>query len=183
MRKNIILITKKLIFPLIFISLVGISFLTDFETGKGIGYNFYDFFLSMISFVPAVFLLIGIFEVWVKKETIEKHLGENSNPLSYLWAILLSGTTIGGLYVAFPVAHTLYSKGARLSIIFTYVGAAAVARVPMTLYEASYVGVKFTIIRIAVSLPLIIVSSMLLEKFLKNRDFTIKDKKTGESFK
>ncbi len=129
----------------------------------------------MISFLPAVFILIGIFEVWVKKELIIAHMGQDSGIRAYFWAILLSGTTVGGLYVAFPVSYSLYKKGARLSAIFTYIGAAAVARVPMTVYEASYVGLKFTLIRLSVSLPLIILSSILFEKYLGG-NYKIKEK-------
>jgi uncharacterized membrane protein YraQ (UPF0718 family) len=165
---------KKLIFPTLFILFIAISSTFDYSIGKEIGFNFYKFFKSMASFLPAVFILIGIFEIWIEKEKIEKHLGDKSGFLSYLWAILLSGTTVGGLYIAFPIAHSLYTKGAKLSVIFTYVGAAAVARVPMSIYEANYVGLKFTIIRILVSLPLIIISSILLENYLKDKKYIIK---------
>ena len=155
---------------LIFSIFIVISFGFGIESGKGIFNNFLDFFLTMVQFVPAVFILIGLFDVWVKKETIEKHLGENSSFLSYIWAIILASTTIGGLYVAFPVAAALYKKGATPRIIFTYVGAAAICRIPMTLFEASYVGIKFTAIRWGVSIPLIILSSILLEKILRTKD-------------
>ncbi|MGM0410816.1 MAG: permease [Bacillota bacterium] len=155
---------------IIFVIFMIISFSFGIEAGKGIFNNFYDFFLTMVQFVPAVFILIGLFDVWVKKETIEKHLGENSGFLSYLWAIILASTTIGGLYVAFPVAAALYKKGASPRIIFTYVGAAAICRIPMTLFEASYVGVKFTALRWGISIPIIIASSILLEKILSEKD-------------
>ena len=154
----------------IFLIFITISFSFGIDAGKGIFDNFFNFFLTMVQFVPAVFILIGLFDVWVEKETIEKHLGENSSFLSYLWAIILASTTIGGLYVAFPVAAALYKKGASPRIIFTYVGAAAICRIPMTLFEASYVGIKFTAIRWGVSIPLIILSSILLEKILSEKD-------------
>ncbi|MDI6701286.1 MAG: hypothetical protein QME48_08705 [bacterium] len=54
-----------------------------------------------------------------EKETVEKHFGEAAGIRGYVWAALLAGTTVGGLYVAFPVAYSLYKKGAKLSIIFT----------------------------------------------------------------
>ncbi len=163
-----------MIIPILFIIFLIISFSVDFESGKEIGFNFYKFFKSMISFLPAVFILIGVFEVWVKRELIEKHMGEESGIRGYFWGIVLSATAVGGLYTAFPIAYSIYKKGARLSVIFTYIGAAAVARVPMIMYEASYVGLKFTIIRITVSLPLIIISAIILEKYLKNKNFEIK---------
>ncbi|MFW5687161.1 MAG: permease [Halanaerobium sp.] len=146
------------------------GFILDLNTAQGIFDNFYSFFITMVKFLPAVFLLIGLFEVWVDKETIEKHLGEESGLLSYLWAIVLASTTVGGLYVAFPVAAALYRKGASPRIIFSYIGTAAICRIPMTLFEASYVGVSFTAIRWGISIPLVIISSIILEKIFSEKD-------------
>ena len=75
--------------------------------------------------------------------------------------------------VAFPVAYSLYSKGARLSVIFTYIGAAAICRVPMTIFEASFLGIKFTAIRLLVALPLVVVSSIVLGGYLRKRNYKI----------
>ena len=91
----------------------------------------------------------------------------------YLWAVLLAGSTVGGLYVAFPIAYSLHTKGAKLSIIFTYIGASAICRVPMTIFEASFMGIKFSIIRLLVSIPLVIVGSMLLGNYLTTRKYKI----------
>jgi len=150
-----------------------ISLMVGFNPGKEIGYNFGSFSLDMLKILPGAFLLIGLFEVWVKRETIEKHFGEASGVRGYIWAVLLAGITVGGLYVAFPVAYSLYGKGAKLSVIFTYMGAAAICRVPMTIFEASFLGIKFTVIRLLVSLPLVIVASILLGNYLTKRNYKI----------
>ena len=155
---------------IIFVIFTAAGFGLDLDIAKGVFDNFYSFFLTMVKFVPAVFILIGLFEVWVDKGTIEKHLGENSGFLSYLWAIILASTTVGGLYVAFPVAAALYKKGASPRIIFSYIGTSAVCRIPMTLFEASYVGISFTVIRWGISIPLVIISSILMEKILDQED-------------
>ena len=152
-----------------------ISFVFRFNPGKEIGHNFISFSLDMLKILPCAFILIGLFEVWVKRETVEKHLGKESGIRGYLWGVLLAGTTVGGVYVAFPVAYSLHSKGARLSVIFTYIGAAAICRVPMTIFEASFLGIKFTAIRLLVSLPLVIVASMLLGDYLTKRNYKIAD--------
>ncbi len=150
-----------------------VSLLVEFSPGLEIGRNFASFSVDMLQVLPAAFVLVGLFEVWVKKETVEKHLGQESGARGYLWAILLSATTVGGLYLAFPVAYALYSKGARLSVIFTYIGAAAICRIPMAVFEASFLGIKFTAIRWLVSLPLVIVTSIVLGKYLDRRDYRI----------
>jgi len=148
-----------------------VSFVFGFNPGKEIGYNFISFLVYMLKILPCAFILIGLFEVWVKKEIIEKHLGEESGIKGYIWAILLAGTIAGGLLVAFPIAYSMYNKGAKLSIVFTYIGAAAICRVPMTMFEASFMGVKFTAIRLLVSLPLVIVTSILLGNYLSKRNY------------
>jgi len=156
----------KILIFLAYALFIVLSIISGYAPGKEIGINFLNFFIFMIKLLPAVFILIGLFEVWVKKETIEKHLGSESGFKGYLWSILLGSTTAGGLYVAFPVAKVLYHKGASLKVIFTYIGAAAICRIPMTTFEASFMGIKFTLIRLLVSIPLIILSSIILAHYL-----------------
>ena len=153
------------------------SFVIGFKPGKQIGHNFISFSIEMLKLLPCAFILIGLFEVWVKKESVEKHLGKDSGILSYIWIILLAGTTVGGLYVAFPVAYSLCKKGAKLSIIFTYIGASAICRVPMTIFEASFMGIKFSLIRLIVSIPLVILSSIWLGNYLEKRNYRIMEGK------
>ena len=155
---------------------LGISFFTGFEPGKKIGLNFFTFALTMLTIVPFAFILIGLFEVWVKREIVEKHLGEESGLKGYLWAIVLAGTIVGPLYVALPIAYSLHKKGAKFGVIFTYVGASAICRVPMATFEASFLGIKFTAIRLLVSLPLVIVTSMMLGKYLNKTHYTMEEK-------
>jgi len=153
------------------------SILFGFNHGKAIGMNFYNFSVEMLKLLPCAFILIGLFDVWVKRETVEKHLGQKSGFRGYIWAVVLAGTIVGGLYVAFPVAHCLYSKGAKLSVIFTFIGASAICRVPMTIFEVSFLGMKFTAVRLLVSLPLVIVTSILLGHYLTRREYTMPKRK------
>ena len=150
-----------------------ISFTSGFNPGKEIGDNFISFSVYMLKLLPCAFILIGLFEVWVKRETVEKHFGEASGIRGYIWGVLLASTTVGGLYVAFPVAYSLYRKGAKLSVIFTYVGAAAICRIPLAIFEASFLGIEFTAIRLFVSLPLVIITSILLGNYLTKRNYKI----------
>ncbi|MCD6384588.1 permease [Candidatus Sumerlaeota bacterium] len=170
MRRTDILKTASISAYVIFILF---SFAVGFAPGREIGRIFKTFSVDMFRVLPCAFILIGLFEVWVKKETVEKHFGERSGLRGYLWAVLLAGTTVGGLYVAFPVAYSLYNKGAKLSVIFTYVGASAICRVPMTIFEASFLGMKFSLIRLFVSIPLVILSSIWLGNYLEKRGYRI----------
>ena len=52
----------------VFLLFIGISFLIDFSLGKTIGLNFKNFAWQMLTILPPIFILIGLFEVWVKKK-------------------------------------------------------------------------------------------------------------------
>jgi uncharacterized membrane protein YraQ (UPF0718 family) len=155
---------------------LGVSLMTNFEPGEQIGTNFLTFATTMVKMLPFAFVLIGLFEVWVKRETIEKHLGEESGWKGYFWAVLLAGAIVGPLYVALPVAYSLYKKGATFAVIFTYIGASAICRVPMTTFEASFLGFKFTAIRLLVSLPLVILTSIILGKYLARTHYVMEER-------
>jgi len=170
MKPNIIIKTVGLSCFIIFIVL---SFAIEFSPGKAIGINFFSFLVDMLKVLPCAFILVGLFEVWVKRETVEKHFGEEAGIKGYMWAVLLAGTIVGPLYIALPLAYALFSKGARLSVIFTYIGASAICRVPMAVFEASFLGLKFTVIRILISIPLVIASSIILGNYLAKRNYEI----------
>jgi uncharacterized membrane protein YraQ (UPF0718 family) len=158
-----------------YVAFIVVSLWLGYLPGEEIARNFASFSLDMLKIIPGAFILIGLFDVWVKRETVEKHLGEESDIRGYVWVILLAGATVGGLYVAFPVAYSMYSKGAKLSVVFTYIGAAAVCRIPMTIFEASFLGISFSVIRLAVSLTLVIISAVLFGNYLKKRNYKISD--------
>ena len=161
----------RIIFICIYFLFLVFSFFIGYQPGKEIAFNLLSFLAYMLKILPCAYILIGLFEVWVKRELIEKHLGEESGIKGYIWITLFAGTIAGGLLVAFPIAYSLYNKGAKLSIVFTYIGAAAICRIPMTLFEISFMGVKFSMIRLLVSLPLVIVTSILLEKYLIKKNY------------
>ena len=167
----------KILAIVIYFAFILSSFVIGFKPGKLIGHNLITFSIEMLKILPCAFILIGLFEVWVKKESVEKHLGKDSGAIGYFWIILLAGTTVGGLYVAFPVAYSLFKKGAKLSVIFTYIGASAICRIPMTIFESSFMGIKFSLIRLVISIPLVILSSVWLGNYLEKKNYRIMEGK------
>ncbi len=172
-KKNNNKVRNNLILFFSFLGIILISYLFNFEIGIRIGDNFMIFARDMIKILPPAFILIGLFDVWVDRKTIEKNFGKSSGLKKYIYSILLAATTVGGTFVAFPVANSLYHKGAQYSSIFTYITAASLVMIPMSIMEASILGLKFTMIRIGVSLPLVVLSSILLEKYFENREYNL----------
>lgn len=149
------------------------SWITGYAPGTHIAGNFSSFLVTMMQILPCAFILIGLFEVWVKRETVKKHLGDQSSIQGYIWALILASATVGGILPAFIVAWELKKKGAHLNIIFTYLGATGICRIPMTLFEASFVGLKFTLIRLSISIPLVLFSSIVLGNYLEKHNYTM----------
>lgn len=147
-----------------------ISAVLKFQFGIDLLKSYWEYVKFILAIMPGVFILIGLFKVWVKNETIVKHMGHESGIRGFVLAIALAFTCIGGLFAALPIAKQLYDKGSRMSVILTYLGASCVCRIPMTLWEASLLGAEFTAIRYLVSIPLIVISSILLEKVIKTDD-------------
>lgn len=164
---------KKWLFPVVVGLFVGVSWAVQFEPGLLFGRNFALFSKDMVLIIPSAFVLIGLFDVWVPRGVVERHLGTGSGLKGYLWSIVLASSTVGGLYVSFPTAAALARKGARLGVIFAYVGLSGIFRIPMTFFEISFLGVEFTLIRYLVSMPLVIGTSHLLGLLLEHRGFVI----------
>lgn len=149
------------------------AFAFGLPAGERMGEAFATVLLQMLSLLPCAFILIALFDVWVSRETVERHFGKGSGAGGYLWGILLAGMTVGGLYLAFPVAYSLFRKGAKLSVIFAYVSFAGICRIPMTMFEASFMGGFYTAVRLAVSIPLVIIASHFMGRILERRGYAI----------
>jgi uncharacterized membrane protein YraQ (UPF0718 family) len=166
---------KKYIWIILFFCFVIVSFFIGFEPGKVISGNFLTYFLEMITFIPFLFIMVGLFDVWVPKEKIQKHIGESSGAKGILLVILLAMLQAGPLYGAFPVAYMLYKKGASIKNIFIYLGAFSSLKIPMLGMEIGYLGIQFTLVRTFVSLPLFIAVGYLMEWYLKDKNFKINE--------
>lgn len=152
------------------------SYLMGFKPGLSIYSNFTEFFIEMISFVPFLFIIIGLFDVWVPKEILEKHVGKESGIKGIFIVILLAMLQAGPLYGAFPVAYILCKKGASVRNIFIYLGAFSSMKLPMLGIEIGYLGIKFTVVRTLISLPLFILIGYLMEKIVGS-DFKVEEVK------
>lgn len=161
------------IWLIVFAIFIVISFIFRFKPGKEMSLTFKDSLVEMITFIPVLFIIVGLFDVWVPKEKIQKHIGQESGIKGIVIVVLLAMLQAGPLYGAFPVAYMLWKKGASIKNIFIYLGAFASLKIPMLGIEIAYLGIRFTLIRTLVSLPLFITIGYLMEWYLKGKNFKI----------
>jgi uncharacterized membrane protein YraQ (UPF0718 family) len=142
------------------------TWVQPFPMGQEAGAGFGRFLLEMLQILPAMFVLVGLFDVWVPKRVIERHLGRSSGPLAILWMVLLAMLQAGPLYAAFPVAAALWRKGTAPRNVFIYLGAFSAAKIPMLTFEVAFLGWQFSLVRTAVTLPVFIALGYLLERLI-----------------
>ncbi|HBW34637.1 permease [Desulfosporosinus sp. BICA1-9] len=126
--------------------------------------------IEMLSILPPIFILLGLLDVWVKRETMIKLMGEKSGILGVLIAFFLGSAAAGPLYAAFPIAGVLLQKESKLSNVLIFLGAWSTTKIPMLLFEASAMGWKFMMTRFVINIPVIILIAYITGKLLNERE-------------
>ena len=138
----------------------------DFAFGKKTGENLLSFLVEMGSVLPPMFLLVGLFEIWVPRKIIERHTGLRSGFRAVPWMILLATLQAGPLYAAFPVAIGLWRKGCAPRNVFIYLGAFSALKIPMLTFEVAFLGWRFSLARTLISIPVFIALALAMERLL-----------------
>jgi uncharacterized membrane protein YraQ (UPF0718 family) len=142
-----------------------ISFISPTK-GMLVGEVAYDAFLKALAIIIAVFIIIGLIQVWVGSQTLAKILGKESG-----WKGLLFSSTLpifigGSLFTIFPLLKTLRQKGASIACLLAFVTAWA-GKAPLLPLEIRFLGWKFAVLRIGLIIPFAIVMGLLGEFILE----------------
>ncbi len=129
-----------------------------------------DNLLQMFKILPAIFVLVGLLDVWVSKETMIKFMGPDAGLKGYVIAFILGSVAAGPLYTAFPIAAILLKKKAKYNYVIFFLGTWSSLKLPQLTFEAANLGVTFTILNVAVSILVLIVGAYFIEKILSDDD-------------
>jgi len=165
-------------FPVIiaFAVFVGFSYYYSYNPGLSIFEdNFWGFLKEMILALPIMFVLVGLFDVWVSKEKVQKHIGESSGIKGIMLIMLLAFLQAGPLYAAFPVAFILWKKGTSARNIFIYLSSASIAKIPMLAFEIGFLGIKFSLLRIIISIPIFIILGIIMGNYFEKNKCEVKN--------
>ena len=103
--------------------------------------------IEMLSFLPPIFVLLGLLDVWVDRETMMKFMGRDSGLRGSLLAFALGSAAAGPLYAAFPMAGLLMKKGASMFNVFLFIGAWSSTKIPLLMFETATLGLRFMLLR------------------------------------
>ena len=158
---------KKWIMPIVV--LIGFFLLFLFDAQKGnasIGYT-WDYFIEMALILPPIFILMGLIEVWIPKDKIQKWLGGKSGIKGSLLSIALGSLPTGPLYIAFPMTAMLMKKGASVKNIILFLGAWAALKIPQLMVEIKFLGIEFAALRFVLTLIGLVIIGEIMELILK----------------
>lgn len=126
--------------------------------------------LQMISVLPPVMILLGLIDVWIPREVLIKYMGENSGITGVALSIIIGSIAAGPMYAAFPFTIILLKKGAKFSNVIIFMNAWCVTKIPTLLFEVSSLGFKFTIVRLLIDLPGVILMGYLVHYFVGKKE-------------
>lgn len=130
-----------------------------------------NFFIEMILILPAVMVMLGLFEVWVPKNIVVKYIGKASGMKGIFLSLILGALPTGPLYIAFPMAAALIRKGAKISNIVIFLSAWACIKIPQEMVELQFLGLHFMLSRLILTVAFVIIMGLLIEMVMKWRRF------------
>lgn len=123
-------------------------------------------FRQMLMVLPAIMILLGLMDVWVPREIMIRYMGEDSGWAGIAFAILIGSLAAGPMYAAFPFTTVLLRKGVKFSNIIIFMSAWCVTKIPTFIFELTALGYKFTVTRLLINLPGIILMGYMIERML-----------------
>lgn len=127
-------------------------------------------FIQMLSIIPPIFILLGLLDVWIDRETMIKYMGKGSGIKGTVLAFLLGSCAAGPLYIAFPIAGMLVKKRASFFNVFIFIGAWSTTKIPMFLFETGSMGWKFSLLRLGLSIGGIVFIAFVMNKTTNEND-------------
>ncbi len=126
----------------------------------------WEYFLEMAFVLPPVFLLMGLMEIWLPKDKIQKWLGNDSGFRGGLFSLALGTLPTGPVYLAFPLAASLLHKGASITNVVIFLGSWAALKIPQLMVEVKFLGLKFALVRFAFTTVALIFMGLFMKAML-----------------
>ena len=127
-------------------------------------------FKEMLMIVPPIFIMLGLLDVWVPRETMVRYMGIGSGIKGILLAMFLGSAAAGPLYGAFPVAAVLMKKGVTYRNILIFLGAWSTTKIPMLIFEVTSLGLPFALTRLSVNIPGILLIAWIVDFLLSDEE-------------
>lgn len=129
-------------------------------------------FIQMLVVLPPIMILLGLIDVWVPRETLMKYMGNDSGIIGIFLAMAIGSIAAGPMYAAFPFTAVLIKKGVKFSNVIIFMNAWCVTKISTLLFEISALGYKFTIARLIIDIPGVIIMGYLVYHLMGKDELT-----------
>jgi len=126
-------------------------------------------FIGVAPIIVAVFSAMGLVQVFVDKQKLARYLGERAGLGALLAAAAVGTILMGPVFVVFPLLKTMREHGTSWAVITTTLTAWAV-KLPMVPLEAGFLGWKFSIARMALTLIAAVIMGLVVDRLMQGHD-------------
>ena len=141
---------------------------------RGIGFKTFIMagasFKQMLAVLPPIMLLLGLMDAWIPRQQMMQYMGDESGFIGIVLAILIGSIAAGPMYAAFPFTGVLLRKGVRFSNIIIFMSAWCVTKIPTVIFELTALGYEFTMTRMLINIPGMIIMGYLVQWMLKDEE-------------
>lgn len=124
-----------------------------------------EMLIAVLPLLTAAFVLAGMVQVLVSRETINKWLGKDSGMKGIILGGIAGALVPGGPYIFYPIAASFLLSGAEIGTVITFVVAKnlwSLSRLPM---EVALLGPELTFIRFLVTLVFPVIIGVIANTF------------------
>jgi uncharacterized membrane protein YraQ (UPF0718 family) len=163
----------------VFAVLVIITAAICYSRGKGVfekGLD--DSAVMMMQIFPKIagaLILAGFVQVLLPRQVVMQLIGEGAGFRGIVIATFAGMLTPGGPIVSFPLISALYSMGAAVSTLIAYlISWELMGMQRILIWEIPLMGVKFTVLRVSVSLLFPLIAGIIAQKLINHLDGKLK---------
>lgn len=167
MKKN-----KRLyLFLLIVLLIVVIVCLNYPEKGKKFLPIIFKYGWQILLIMPPILILMGLMQVWITKEWIQKYIGNQSGVKGKILCVLFGTLPTGPMYLFLPLASSLLKKGASVSNIIILLGIMSSEKIPQMLVEINFLGLRFALTRFVLTATAVVIMGEVIENLVSRQRF------------
>jgi uncharacterized membrane protein YraQ (UPF0718 family) len=155
------------IYLIIAVVLLGISFFKEKQKTKEALKATFKIFYVVLPVLIFVFVLMGLIEAYVSRETIVSILGQKSGILGILYAEIVGSIALFMPPAVFPFGGYLLKNGASYGSIAGFVFTAILIGITTLPLEFKLLGKRFTIFRNIFTFVLAFFIALLMEVILR----------------
>ena len=155
------------IYLIIALALLGISYIKEKQKTKEALKATFKIFYVVLPVLIFVFVLMGLIEAYISRETIVSILGQKSGILGILYAEIVGSIALFMPPAVFPFGGYLHDNGASYGSIAGFVFTAILIGVTTLPVEIKFLGKRFTIARNIFTFVLAFFIALLMEVILR----------------